>query len=148
MRIKDLDRIRALAATETGLCVVSTTRADGSPHATVVNAGVLAHPIGGVDVVGFVVRGDVHKLAHLRRTGRCAATFRRSWSWAGVEGAVDIVGPDDKLGDIDGPATAQLLRDIFTAAGGTHDNWDEYDRVMRQERRAAVLIRPERLSGR
>jgi hypothetical protein len=65
-----------------------------------------------------------------------------------VEGAVDIVGPDDKLGDIDGPATAQLLRDIFTAAGGTHDNWDEYDRVMRQERRAAVLIRPERLSGR
>ena len=37
-----------------------------------------------------------------------------------------------------------LLRDIFTAAGGTHDDWDTYDRVMREERRTAVLIAPTR----
>jgi hypothetical protein len=38
-----------------------------------------------------------------------------------------------------------LLRDVFTAAGGTHDDWPTYDRVMAEERRAAVMIAPERV---
>jgi hypothetical protein len=37
-----------------------------------------------------------------------------------------------------------LLREIFTAAGGEHDDFDAYDRVMADERRVAVLVRPER----
>jgi hypothetical protein len=40
-----------------------------------------------------------------------------------------------------------LLREIFTAAGGTHDDWDTYDRVMAEERRVAVLVTPERVYG-
>jgi hypothetical protein len=32
---------------------------------------------------------------------------------------------------------------IFSTAGGEHDEWDTYDRVMAAERRAAVLIRPD-----
>ncbi len=40
-----------------------------------------------------------------------------------------------------------LLREIFTAAGGSHDDFDEYDRVMAADRRAAVLITPERVFG-
>ena len=39
----------------------------------------------------------------------------------------------------------QVLRDVFSAAGGTHDDWDEYDRVMAAERRLAVLVGPERV---
>jgi hypothetical protein len=38
-----------------------------------------------------------------------------------------------------------LLRDIFSAAGGTHDDWASYDRVMREERRTAVFISPTRM---
>ncbi|GAS89259.1 PPOX class probable F420-dependent enzyme [Mycolicibacterium brisbanense] len=38
-----------------------------------------------------------------------------------------------------------LLRDIFTAAGGTHDDWDTYDRVMVEQGRTAVLIAPTRV---
>jgi hypothetical protein len=38
-----------------------------------------------------------------------------------------------------------LLRDIFKAAGGRHDDWDDYDRTMAEERRAAVLISPQRI---
>lgn len=38
-----------------------------------------------------------------------------------------------------------LLREVFTAAGGSHDDWDEYDRVMARERRAVVLIAPTRV---
>jgi hypothetical protein len=36
------------------------------------------------------------------------------------------------------------LRSIFEAAGGTHDDWDTFDRVMAEERRTAVLITPQR----
>ena len=36
-----------------------------------------------------------------------------------------------------------LLREIFTAAGGTHEDWPAYDQVMATERRVAVLVTPE-----
>jgi hypothetical protein len=36
---------------------------------------------------------------------------------------------------------------VFSAAGGTHDDWAEYDRVMAAERRVAVLIEPARLTS-
>jgi hypothetical protein len=35
-----------------------------------------------------------------------------------------------------------LLRDIYAAAGGQHDDLAEYDRVMASERRTAVLVTP------
>jgi hypothetical protein len=63
-----------------------------------------------------------------------------------VEGEVEIVGPEDPRPDIDAQALRTLLRDIFTA-GGAHDDWDTYDRVMTQQRRAAVLIAPRRTYG-
>lgn len=141
-------RLRELAATETGLAVVATVRPDGSAHVTVVNAGVLDHPVTGVTVVGFVARGSARKLDHIRRTGRCSVTFRRSWTWAGAEGPVEIIGPDDDLEGLGPPDVSELLRDVFIAAGGTHDDWDEYDRVMKEERRAVVLVHPDRLLGR
>ena len=31
--------------------------------------------------------------------------------------------------------------------GGDHGDWDEYDRVMREDRRAAILITPARVTG-
>jgi hypothetical protein len=34
---------------------------------------------------------------------------------------------------------------VFSAAGGTHADWDEYDRVMDRERRAVVLVTPARV---
>ena len=73
--------------------------------------------------------------------------IRVGWEWAGVEGPVQLVGPDDSLGDIDDERRRLLLREIFTAAGGVHDDWDEYDRVMLEDGRVAVLIVPERVFG-
>ncbi len=40
-----------------------------------------------------------------------------------------------------------LLREVFQAAGGTHDDWQEYDRVMREQRRTAVFVSPTRVYG-
>ena len=35
-----------------------------------------------------------------------------------------------------------MLREIFTAAGGSHDDWDAYDRTMLEQRRTAVFVAP------
>jgi hypothetical protein len=34
---------------------------------------------------------------------------------------------------------------VFTAAGGTHDDWDAYDREMSEQGRTVVLVSPTRL---
>lgn len=81
---------------EHGLSVVATLRADGTIQSSVVNAGVLHHPVTGAPVVG-------------------------------AEGL------------------SVLLRDVFIAAGGTHDDWATYDAAMAREGRAAVLLTAERL---
>ena len=128
-----------------GLCVVSTLRPDGTIQSSVVNAGVLAHPLTAVPVVGLVARGHSRKLANLRIRPRATVVVRAGWEWAAAEGTADLAGPDDKLGDMDAERVRLLLREIFTAAGGTHDDWDTYDRVMAEERRTAVLITPERV---
>jgi hypothetical protein len=47
---------------------------------------------------------------------------------------------------VDAERLRLLLREIFTAAGGTHDDWPTYDRVMAEERRTAVLVTPRRVS--
>lgn len=140
-----LDRVRELVDRDHGLAVVVTTRADGSAQVSVVNAGVLDHPVSGERVVGFVARGAAVKLDNLRDRPRATVVFRAGWEWVAVEGRTEIAGPGDVLDDFEPASVPQLLRDVFSAAGGTHDDWDEYDRVMAAERRAAVLVRPERV---
>lgn len=142
----DLELVRRLVAADHGLAVVATTRADGSIQASLVNAGVTTDP-GGNDAVAFVARSDAVKLAHLRRRPYANVVFRASWEWVAVEGAVTIVGPDDPADGIDADALRRLLRDIFTAAGGSHDDWAEFDRVIAEERRAAVFVALDRITS-
>ena len=143
----DLAAFAGLVPLDHGLVVVSTARADGTIQSSVVNAGVLDHPLTGRPVVGFVSVGASRRLVNLRERPRTTVVIRAGWRWAGVEGPVDLAGPDDPLGDIAGDRLRVLLQDIFSAAGGTHDDWDEYDRVMAAERRAAVLVQPARVLG-
>jgi PPOX class probable F420-dependent enzyme len=143
--VTTLDRVKELVARENGLAVVFTTRADGTGQASIVNAGVLDHPVSSDPVVGFVVRGDTRKHENLRNRPRTTVVFRVGWEWAAVEGDADLAGPDDQLEGFGPGDIPRLLRDVFSAAGGTHDDWDEYDRVMAAERRLAILVRPERV---
>lgn len=139
----DLSAFSELIPLDHGLCVLSWLRTDGTIAASVVNAGVLDHPITGERVVGLVARG-LRKLDHLRAHPPTTIVARAGWRWAAVEGGADIFGPDDPHPDVDGERLRLLLREVFVAAGGTHDDWETYDRTMLEERSAAVLIVPRR----
>lgn len=134
----------ALARGDNGLAVVSTLREDHTIQSSVINAGTLPHPETGQPTLAFVTYGRV-KLANLRARPQIAVTFRQGWQWATVEGRAELAGPDDPRPWLGDDTLRRLLRDIFTAAGGTHDDWDEYDRTMREQRRTAVLITPTRV---
>ena len=120
--------------------VVTTFGRSGRAQMTIVAGGPYQ------DKMALVVRGDTVKLANLHRDPRCTVlVVRPDWSrYVTVEGAATTYRWDDT----DPEELRLLLRDAFTAAGGTHEDWDEYDRVMRTERRAVVLVAPERVYGR
>ncbi|GBE67965.1 hypothetical protein MFM001_44270 [Mycobacterium sp. MFM001] len=141
----ELSAFADLMSADHGLCVFSTLRGDGSIQSSVVNAGVLQHPLTDSTVVGLVAIGGSRKLHNLRADPRATVVARSGWRWAAVEGTAQLIGPDDPHPDVDDERLRLLLREIFTAAGGTHDDWDTYDRVMREQRRTAVLVSPRRI---
>ena len=126
------------------LAVVSTLRSVATIQSSVVNAGVLTHPVRGGEVVGFVTYGRA-KLANLRARPQLSITFRAGWQWATAEGRAELIGPDDEYPGIDSESLRLLRREVFVAAGGTHDNWEDYDRTMAEQRRTVVLVSPSRL---
>ena len=120
--------------------VVTTIGRSGLPQATIVRAG----PYEGT--MAFVVRGGTVKLANLKRDDRCTVLVAKpDWTrYATVEGRA-ATHRQDNTGEEE---LRMLLRRVFSAAGGTHSDWEEYDRVMREEARAVVLVTPERVYGR
>jgi hypothetical protein len=143
----DFDLVRRLAVEEHGLATVAIARSDGTVHSSVVNAGPIDDPVSGRASVGFVARGGTRKLELLRYRRNATITFRRGWNWVSVQGPARLVGPDDADPHFDAAGLPKLLRDVFIAATGTHDDWDEYDRVMAAERRCAVFVEADRLLG-
>ena len=95
-------------------------------------------------MLAFVTYGRV-KLANLRARPQLTVTFRSGWRWAAVEGHAELAGPDDPQPWLDAEGLRLLRREVFTAAGGEHEDWAEYDRVMAEQRRTAVLVEPRRV---
>ena len=124
-----IEDVAALARAEQGLAVVSTLRADQTIQSSLVNVAIMDHPITESQVLAFVTYGKV-KLANLRERPLITATVRSGWKWATLEGEAQIIGPDDPHAQVDDERLRLLLREVFVAAGGAHDDWAEYDRVM------------------
>ena len=114
---------------------------------SVVNGGLFTDPTNGSDALAFVSAGNAARLGHVRNGSEITMITRRGWRWVGVTGPATVVGPDDPADGFDAERIRVLLRDVFTAAGGTHDDWEEYDRAMLAERRAAVFVAPNRILG-
>ena len=140
-----IDDVRRLVTLDHGLATVTTVRRSGTIQATVVNAGVVTHPVSGDEACAFVARGGTLKVRHLRERPVVTLLWRAGWAWVTVEGTAELCGPDDPLKGVDDDGARLLLRAIYEAAGGEHEDWAEYDRVMAAERRTAVLVTPRRI---
>ena len=136
-----LERARELGGRESGLAVAITTRADGSPRASVVNAGVLDGT-----TVAFVSRGGARKLVDLRARPVATVVFRSGWDWVAVEGTASALGPDDNPDSLPTSAILELVRRVYAAAvGGDPDDWSHLDASMEEERHTVVLVEPVRV---
>ncbi|WP_419916888.1 pyridoxamine 5'-phosphate oxidase family protein [Candidatus Poriferisodalis sp.] len=132
------DKLRRLVAAENGLCSFVCLDSSGSPHVSIINAGVMDNPVTGETSVACVVRANARKARLLRSDPRAAVAFRHRWDWVAVHGTAQLIGLDDPAEGV--TDIAELLRDVFRSAGGTHEDWDEYDRVMAKERRLAIFV--------
>lgn len=137
-------RVRRYGEAEHWLAVLATCTKHGAPAVSVINAGIISHPITSEPIIALVARGGTAKLRSLRSNPKCAVVFRHRWDWVAVHGRAQLAGPDDPFMSADRDDFPRLLRDIYRAAGGRHPDLDEYDRVMASEGRTAVLIRPDR----
>jgi len=106
-----------------------TRAGDGTISSSVVNAGVLPHPVTGASVVGMVVPRRHEEARQLARPSlRETSSSGPAGNGRRPRGRVDLIGPDDPAPGFDAERLRLLLREIFTAAGGTHEDFDTYDR--------------------
>jgi len=141
-----IDEVRNFLADEHGLATVSTVQASGHVLSSVVNCGVVDHPTTGEPCVALVSGGSAARLGHIRRGSPATVAVRRGWTWRSVSGPATIIGPDDEA-DMSADDIRLLVRGVYQAAGGEHDDYDEFDRVMLEDRRAAVFVTPNRIRG-
>jgi len=96
-------------------------------------------------VAGIVAEGRSPKRDHLRNHPRATVVLRAGWRWGGSRGTGRAGGPGDPLNGGGAERLRLLLREIYTAAGGTHDDYAAYDKAMAAERRVAVLVTSARV---
>ncbi len=121
--------------------VINTFQRNGSVHASIVVCGAYQ------EQAAFVsVRGNSAKVRNLRRDPRCTVVATAA-DWRGyvvVEGQARLIDSTNTE-----PEELRLkLQEVFKVCGdGTHSDWDEYDRIMRQQDSVVVLVQPERIYG-
>ena len=95
---------------------------------------------------GFTTTEDRAKLRNLARDPRCSLLVAApDWrSYVVLEGRARLL----RRGNADDAELRDALRDIYRAASGSeHPDWDDYDRAMIADRRAAVVVVPEHIYG-
>ena len=121
--------------------VVNTINPNGYIQSSIVVAGVYQ------DYLALVsIRGGSSKITNLKKTPKCTVTVTSSdWrNYIVVEGDATLI---DSTNTTEEPLRLQL-REIFKVCGdGTHSDWEEYDRVMKQQEAVIVLINPQKVYG-
>ena len=145
--MSDIEIFSNYLSEETGLATVSTTQADGRILTTVANCGIIEHPLTGDTCVAFVSGGNAARLKHVDRGSQVTVSVRRGWSWSSATGPADLIRPESLPEGINAEEMRLLLREVFHAAGGVHDDLEEYDRAMAEEKRVVVCVIPDRILG-
>ena len=133
------ENIRAfVAATNRG--VLTTFRRDGAAQMSIITCGPYR------DGVAFTTTSSRAKLLNLQRDPRCSLLVSNEnwWGFVVIEGRAQIISADDTGAE----EYRDALRDVYrTAAGEEHSNWEEYDQAMRDDKRSAVIVIPDRIYG-
>ena len=126
--------------TENHQAVLTTFRKNGAAQMSIVTVGAVG------DGVGFTTIEDRAKISNLIRDSRCSLLVSKS-DWRGyvvLEGRAKVL----RRGTADDDELRDNLRRIYRAASGQeHPDWDEYDRAMVEDRRAAVIVVPDHVYG-
>ena len=120
--------------------VLTTFRKNGAAQMSILSVGYYK------DGVAFTTTEDRAKLANLKRDPRCSLLVSKDswWGFIVLEGKARVMSADNT----DADELRQALRDVFVAASGEeHPNWDEYDQAMRDDRRSAIIVVPDRIYG-
>ncbi len=120
--------------------VLSTFRRNGSAQMSVVTVGAYG------EGAGFTTTEERAKLHNLARDPRCSLLVSKAdwWGYVVLEGRARVL----RRGDADEAELREALRGIYRAASGQeHPDWDEYDRAMIADRRAAVIVVPDHIYG-
>ncbi len=120
--------------------VLSTFRRNGAAQLSIVTAG----PYDGA--AAFTTTANRAKHVNLTRDPRCTLLVSHDqWRpFLVLEGNAEVLSSDNT----DAEALRVAFRDVFRAAAGKeHPDWDEYDRVMVEDRRVIVIVRPEHVYG-
>ena len=134
----DLDRALQFA-TDSSKGVLLTIRSNGRPQASNI---VYALEDG---TVRISVTDDRAKTANLRRDPRASLHVASDdfWQYVVLEADAELTPVATEPGD----ATTRELRDLYRAISGEHDDWDDYDRAMIEQRRLVVRLHPTRAYG-
>ena len=120
--------------------VLTTFRRNGAAQMSIVTTGAYS------DGAAFTTTEDRAKLSNLKRDPRCSLLVSHEswWGYVVLEGRARVMSADNT----DAEELRLALRDVYRAASGEeHSNWDEYDRAMVDDRRAAVVVVPEHVYG-
>lgn len=127
-------------ATENHMAVLTTFTRSGAAQMSIITVGPYR------DGIAFTTTGGRAKLANLGRDPRCSLLVSRDswWGYVVLQGRATIMSS----ANTDAEELRLALRDVYRAASGQeHSDWDEYDRAMVDDRRAAVIVVPERTYG-
>lgn len=134
----DLDRALAFAG-EHSKGALLTIQANGMPHASNILYATFD------DALHVSVTDARVKTHNVRRDPRAAmhVSSEDFWSWLVLEGDVRVSGITNDPGD----EPAALLRKVYETIAGPHPDWDDFNRVMIEERRLVLSVLPTRAYG-
>ena len=120
--------------------VCTTFRRNGAAQLSIVTSGLYG---GGA---AFTTTSDRAKHRNLARDPRCSLLVSHAdWRpFLVLEGNATVLSQDNTSAE----DLRVAFREVFRAAAGKeHPNWDEYDRVMVEDRRVIVIVTPEHVYG-
>ena len=121
--------------------VCTTFRRNGAAQLSIVTSGLY-----GGGGAAFTTTADRAKHRNLARDPRCTLLVSHAdWRpFLVLEGNATVLSQDNTPAE----ELRVAFREVFRAASGKeHPNWDEYDRVMVEDRRVIVIVTPEHVYG-